>query len=502
MEPRTIDGTGNNIKYPEYGSAGARLIRNAGSDYSDGIQAPAGQDRPSARFISNSLSEQRESVLNHRWASDFVWQWGQFVDHDIDLTTEASPPEPFFIPVPTGDFFFDPDYAGDKTIPLNRSIYNYGDSPRQQLNLITAFIDASNVYGSDSIRADFLRTEGGKLKTTSGEQYLPFNTEGLPNAGGPDPKYYLAGDVRANEQIALTAMHTLFVREHNRLCDDMALEYPGMTDEEIYQWGRKIVGAQMQIITYNEFLPILLGQTAIPSYRGYDKRVDPGISNEFSTAAYRFGHSMLSPQLIRINGPGQELVSTSLKDAFFNPRLIHKGGGIESIFRGMAAQHAQEVDLLVVDGVRNFLFGEPGMGFDLAALNIQRGRDHGLPDYSSVRKRYGLKRVRSFQDVTDNFMIQGMLASVYDGNVDEIDIWVGGLAEDHVPGAMVGKTFYAILVDQFVRLRDGDRFWYQNDPFFLSNPGLTEELEGTRLADIIRRNTGIRDIQDNVFLVQ
>lgn len=506
MEPRTIDGTGNNIKYPEYGSVGVTLIRNVVSDYSDKIREPAGPDRPSARFISNSLFEQRESIPNLIGASDFVWQWGQFVDHDIDLTTEAYPLEPFFITVPAGDSFFDPDYEGDRTIPLNRSIYNDGDRrarPRQQLNLVTAFIDASNVYGSDSIRTDFLRTlEGGKLKTTKGGQYLPFNTEGLPNAGGPDPTLSLAGDVRANEQIALTAMHTLFIREHNRLCDEMVLEDPGMTDEEIYQWARKIVGAQMQIITYNEFLPILLGVNAIPSYPGYNELVDPGISNEFSTAAYRFGHSMLSPQLIRTNGPGQELVSTSLKDAFFNPRLIHKGGGIDSLLRGLATQTAQEVDIKVVHGVRNFLFGEPGEGgFDLVSLNIQRGRDHGIPDYNWVRKAYGLKRVGSFQDVTDNLEIQSLLTWVY-GNVDDVDLWVGGLAEKHVPGAIVGETFHTILVDQFVRLRDGDRFWYQNDPFFLSNPWLTEELEGTRLADIIRRNTGIHDIQDNVFLVQ
>jgi hypothetical protein len=504
--PRTIDGTGNNINYPEYGSAGAELIRkNDASGYSDPFKEPTGKSRQSARFISNALFDQRESVPNLIGASDFVWQWGQFVDHDIDLTTEAYPPKPFYIAVPPGDSFFDPDYEGDKTIPLNRSIYKYGNSrPRQQLNQVTAFIDASNVYGSDSMRADFLRTfEGGKLKTTRGERYLPFNTEGLPNAGGPDPKFYLAGDVRANEQIALTAMHTLFVREHNRLCDEMLLKDPGMTDEDIYQWARKIVGAQMQIITYNEFLPILLGEVdLLSSYPGYDEEVDPGISNEFSTAAYRLGHSMLSPQLIRINRPGKGLVSTSLKDAFFNPRLIHKGGGIDTLLRGLATQTAQEVDIKVVHGVRNFLFGEPGEGgFDLVSLNIQRGRDHGIPDYNSVRVAYGLEKVDSFDDITDNPEIYPMLKSVY-VNVDDIDLWVGGLAEKHMPGAIVGETFHRILVDQFVRLRDGDRFWYQNDPFFLENLWLTQELEGTRLADIIRRNTRIHDIQDNVFLVQ
>jgi hypothetical protein len=450
---------------------------------------------------------QYETILNLRGASDLVWQWGQFVDHDIDLTIAAYPTEPFFIAVPEGDPYFDPYFEGNKFIPLSRSIYDKDERrsrPRQQLNMISAFIDASNVYGSDIIRAHALRAfEDGKLKTTSGGKFLPFNTEGLDNAGGPGPELFLAGDLRANEQIALTAMHTLFAREHNRLCDEMAAQYLGMTDGEIYYRVRRIVGAQMQVITYNEFLPIILGESALPPYRGYDDHVDPGISNEFSTAAFRFGHSMIPPELIRINLPGRESVPTSLKDAFFNPRLIHKGGGISSILRGLATQMAQEVDIKVVDGIRNFLFGQPGEGgFDLASLNIQRGRDHGIPDYNTVRKAYGLKRIRSFQDITSDFDIQHQLASLYE-SVDDVDLWVGGLAEDHVPDAMVGETFHAILSDQFVRLRDGDRFWYQNDPFFTSNPWLIEELEDTRLSDIIRRNSMIEnEINDNVFLVQ
>jgi hypothetical protein len=195
-------------------------LRFADVGYEDGIAYPGGQDRMSAREISNNLAAQPESMPNSAGVSDFVWQWGQFLDHDIDLTPEADPMVSFDIPVPLGDLFFDPNNEGDKYIVLNRSAHNYGDTrryPREQLNVITAYIDASNVYGSDGKRAEALRTfEEGKLKTTSGGQFLPFNTEGLDNAGGPDPRLFLAGDVRANEQIALTGMHTLFVREPRR----------------------------------------------------------------------------------------------------------------------------------------------------------------------------------------------------------------------------------------------------------------------------------------------
>ena len=202
-------------------------------------------------------------------------------------------------------------------------------------------------------------------------------------------------------------MHTLFVREHNRLCDEFARENPDFEDEDIYQCARKIVGAQMQVITYKEFLPILLGPDALPDYYRYNPRFNPGVANEFSTAAFRFGHSMLSPTLLRVNKAGKELVSTSLKDAFFNPQLIHEGGDISALLLGLAHQQAQEIDNKIVSGVRNFLFGEPGAGgFDLAALNIQRGRDHGLADFNSVRMAYGLRPVKSFNAIKEAVLKQ------------------------------------------------------------------------------------------------
>jgi peroxidase len=496
---RTIDGTGNNISNPSWGSADIQLMRKAPVDYPIGTSSPAGATRKSPREISNIMATQKESMLNSLGASDFIWQWGQFLDHDIDLTTETEESLP--IDVPTGDPYFDPDSIGGQTIGFHRSVFDPTSNPRQQLNEITSFIDASNVYGSDTARAIALRTMDGtgKLKTTNGGQFLPFNKEGLPNAGGDgNKKLFLAGDIRANEQIALTAMHTLFVREHNRLCDEMA--EPGLDGEAIYQRARKIVGAQMQVITYNEFLPILLGPGAIPMYSEYDDSVNPAIGNEFSAAAYRLGHSMLSSTLLRYNKEGNKKVSTALKDAFFNPNLIHKGGGM-SILRGLAAQQAQEVDNKIVDAVRNFLFGDPGEGgFDLASANIQRGRDHGLPDYNTVRQAYGLAPLTMFSDIPADSVVQDTLSDAYD-NVNDIDLWVGGLAENHVPGAFVGETIHAILVDQFTRLRDGDRFWYQNDPFFTGAQLI--EIENTTLADVIRRNTKIgNELPDDVFHVQ
>ena len=499
---RTIDGTNNNRSHPEWGSANTELLRLTTIDYRDGMNTPAGDNRPSARAISNACSAQYESRQNGKRATDFLWQWGQFLDHDIDLTPTLDPPEEFDISVPAGDPHFDPFSIGNSTIPFDRSYYTVTNGVRQQINEITAYIDGSNVYGSDRDRALELRTlDGtGRLRTSDGD-LLPFNVNRFPNApAAEDPSFFLAGDFRANEQIGLIAMHTLFVREHNFWAHKFRKVFRWVSGDTIYQLARAMVIAEMQAITYNEFLPVLLGPNALEPYRGYKPDVNPGIANIFSTAAYRFGHSMLSDRLLRINRFGKPISAgnIALADAFFSPGEVINHGGIDPILRGLASQMAQNIDPYVIDDVRNFLFGPPGAGgFDLASLNIQRGRDHGLPSYNQVRIDLGLPPVSNFTDISFNGEVQTNLANVYDA-VDNIDIWVGGLAEDHVPGALVGETFHTILIDQFQRLRDGDRFWYQT--YFPRY--LVRLVEKQTLARIVRRNTQIgSEMQDNVFII-
>ena len=131
-------------------------------------------------------------------------------------------------------------------------------------------------------------------------------------------------------------------------------------------------------------------------------------------------------------------------------------------------------------------------GLDLAALNIQHSRDHGLADYNSVRKAFGLRPGQRCGDHLQ-LALQETLEALY-GDVDNIDLWVGGLAEDHVPGSSVGPTFQRILVDQFTRLRDADRYWYQ-----VGTVPAGSRIDNTTLANVIRRNTDVANLQDNVF---
>jgi peroxidase len=498
-EFRTIDGTYNNLDHPEWGSAGVEFLRLSRPDFGDGTNSPAGRNRFSARVISNVCVAQGGSLPMEEGASDFLWQWGQFIDHDLDMAPTLSPPEPFDIPVPAGDPQFDPTGTGFQTIPLDRSFYRFVNGVRQQVNVNTAYIDASMVYGSDEARARELRTlDGtGRLKTSAGD-LLPFNVNGFPNAPSPDPSFFLAGDNRVNEQVGLTTLQTLFVREHNSWADRFRRAMPGSEDEQIYQWARAVVGAEIQSITYHEFLPLLLGNGALGPYKGYHRGVNAGVANEFATAAYRVGHTLLSDQLLRLDRRRNVIPAGNLPlaSAFFNPTEVMQVG-LDPVLRGLAAQVCQQVDPFIVDGVRNFLFGAPGAGgFDLASLNIQRGRDHGLASYNQVRRDYGLPPAARFADISPDPEVQVNLAKVY-ATPEDVDVWMGGLAEKHVPGALVGPLFHAILKDQFERARDGDRFWYQA---YLPAP-IVLLVERQSLAEVIRRNTDIgRELQSDAFV--
>jgi hypothetical protein len=486
---RSIDGSGNNLAHPDWGKAGTDFIRVAPAAYADGVSAPAGASRPSARVISNTVDDQHgQDTVNDRAMSAMVYAWGQFIDHDLDLT--ASGTGAFNIPVPTGDPFFDPAGTGTQVIPLTRSEFDPKTgtataNPRQQVNTITAWLDGSMIYGSDAATAASLRTgQGGKLKTSAGN-LLPTDAAGN----------FLAGDTRADENPELTSLQTLFVREHNRVAAQIAQANPGLSDEQVYQKARAIVIAEVQAITYNEWLPTLLGGPIAP-YRGYNPRVNPSIANEFAAAAFRFGHSIVGDDIEFLGNDGRPTApEVSLADAFFNPSIVQEHN-IDPILKYLASDPSQELDMKVVDGLRNFLFGQPGAGgLDLASLNIQRGRDHGLADYNTTRAAYGLPKVTDFAQITANKDLQAKLKSLY-GSVNNIDLWVGVLAEDHVRGGSVGPTLRAIITDQFTRLRDGDRFWYERT---FSGAQL-DQLEHTRLSDVIRRNTNVTTVQPNAFV--
>ena len=514
VEFRTIDGIGNSMSVPSQGAANTRVIRfGYDADYPDGIGDEITEaGKPNPRDVSNAINAQTSSILNNRGLSDWVVHWGQFLTHDMTLI-ETGAAYNVLSTGATGDFSIpinDPgDPLGPNPISFNRSVFDptsgNGDLmvtprgiipiPRWQINSITSYIDASNVYGSDQATADSLRTiADGKLATSSGGLLPPIN-------GDSD---FLAGDVRANENVGLTAIHTLFVREHNRLAARIKAHDATLTDDEVYQWARKIVGAEMQAITYREFLPALMGDGAPRAEDYFYDEGDASITTAFSTAAFRYGHSMQSPRILLVDNADAEVGSISLGAATENPELLaNDPAKVELILKGLASQTAQENDAYLVNGLRNIRFGPPGAGgTDLAALDIQRGRDHGLLNsYRLLRQSYNLGQFNDFDQLTSDPLLQVALEEVY-GETENLDAWIAMIAEDHLPGSSLGSLAQTILHSQFARLRDGDRFFFTGDPD-LDSELVTSviDLDSITLGQIIKMNTGITRLQGNVFFV-
>ncbi|XP_074981330.1 putative oxidoreductase PXDNL isoform X3 [Caretta caretta] len=317
------------------------------------------------------------------------------------------------------------------------------------------------------------------------------------------------GDHRANEQLGLTAMHTLWFREHNRIARALLKMNPHWDGDTIYNEARKIVGAQMQHITYSHWLPKILGDHGMKmmgDYKGYNPNVNAGIINAFATAAFRFGHTLINPILYRLNETFGEISQghLSLHKAFFSPFRIIQEGGIDPLLRGLfgvAGKMRVPSQLLNLELTERLFSMAHSVALDLAATNIQRGRDHGIPPYVDYRVFCNLTSVETFEDLHNEIKepkIREKLKKLY-GTPLNIDFWPALMVEDLIPGTRVGPTLMCLFVTQFQRLRDGDRFWYEN-PGVFTTAQLTQ-LKQASLARVLCDNgDNIQQVQPDVFL--
>ena len=595
---RSLNGSGNNLHHPGWGRGGTPYVRITVPAYADGIGAM--MQGPSPRYISNRIfNDLGQNIFSENGVSQWAWAWGQFIDHDIGLRNEApgeSAPIPYSSTDPLESFTNDLgriDFARTPAAPGTGKT-----NARQQINTLSSFIDASNVYGVDGTRLSWLRSgalnhNGAALMLPGG--YLPAvtargNAKTAPKMDlfGPqmgDPSSaVVAGDARANENIALTAIQTLFAREHNRIVASLPVT---LSPAARFDIARRIVGAELQYITYTEFLPSL--GVALDPYHGYDPNVNPSISDEFATVGYR-AHSMVHGQFDVAFAPGEYSVaqirrfradgvgiaaedgSTSLQIpltvGYGNPGLVQQVG-LGPLLKSLGAERQYRNDEQIDNTMRSVLFEVPKPGVtdpaacqepivdprcfqvvqDLAAIDIQRGRDHGIPLYNDLRRAYGLAPMTSFTEITgestDRFpaslgpnaidnprildfvrlldkaghavapktsnaleeVVTGVrrttlaarLRAIY-GSPDKVDAFVGMLSEQHVPGTEFGELQLAMWKRQFAALRDGDRFFYLNDPALRQisrTYGITYEHS---LAQVITANTGTA-VQPDVFKV-
>ncbi len=580
-----IDETNNNPDGVS-GTAGTDLRRVSPAAYKPVANGGDGLNTPSMtygaptfvagpRLVSNTVANQATTLfgptdintVNQNGLSDFGYTWGQFLDHDMDLTPDQTglpQPDPNTL-LKDGDNGFpipvDPVHAGDPigSLAFSRSVFNPATgitTPRQQPNVNTAFLDLSQVYGSTQFVSDALRVRnadgslGYLLKSSPGalldnpaDNLLPFNNltyfsaEELAalNMANANPAVassdlFAAGDVRANETIELTSLHTLFMRNHNAIATQLHLAHLDWTDQHVFDEARMLNIAEEQRITYEAYLPALLGPTAILTYGGYNPGLNPSISTEFSTVAFRFGHSLLNNLVARDNNDGSSIGTVLLAESFFNPSLLTPGvsgsSDIGAILKGDADNSAQAMDVMAVSAIRNLLFGQGGPGEDLIARDLWRADDHGIGTYNDLRFYFGLPQItdtlftvtdptdgftfvsHGFEQITSNVHVQRLLSDAFTGPTratflangkfaGDINPFIAGLAEDHVAGSDLGPLFHRILVDQFTRLRDGDHFFYLNQVFNAEEQAILDQ--GSTLGQIITARTGITNLQADVF---
>jgi hypothetical protein len=606
LEAQNLDGRGNNRTHPDWGRAGTPYSRLAPANYADGRGTPVAG--PNTRYISNRVfSDLNQNVFSERQVSQWGFVWGQFVDHTIGHRDERGTPAniPFNSADPLEAFT---DTVGSMPFVRSAAAPGTGErNPREQVNLIGSYLNASAVYGTDQQRLEWLRAGpvDGNLRNNSALLLLPGDL--LPRrdsrgnaATAPEmavdghllaqpAKAVVAGDVRANENIGLTATQTLFAREHNRIVAALPIN---MSQQDKFDIARRVVMAEQQYITYQEFLPAM--GVNLPNYRGYNPRVNTSVSNEFATVGYR-AHSMIhgeievetdadrytAAQLETLEDEGIEAdvvgedvaIGIPLNIAFFNPDVVGQVG-LGPLLTAFSAEAEYNNDEQIDNQLRSVMFqvappgadctdklDGPGLTecftgvLDLGALDIERGRDHGMPTYNELRKAYGLAPRTTFAQITgektDSFPTDAAITpgheiddpsilditGIYDrdghvlvpgteagdteavredrrttkaarlraiyGSMDKVDAFVGMVAEPHATGADMGELQLAMWTKQFQALRDGDRFFFAGD----GGLDLIRRTLGIdyrhSLSDIIALNTDIKraDLPDNVFVV-
>uniref|UniRef100_A0A8C9ANH1 Thyroid peroxidase n=1 Tax=Prolemur simus TaxID=1328070 RepID=A0A8C9ANH1_PROSS len=437
---RLITGACNNREHPRWGASHTALARWLPPVYEDGFSQPRGWNPgflhsgfplPPVREVTTQVIQApNEAVTEDDWYSDLLTAWGQYIDHDVAFTPQSSSRATFWGGVdcqltcenqnPCFPIQLPENTPGARPacLPFYRSSAACGTgeqgsllgnlsraNPRQQMNGLTSFLDASTVYGSTSAAERQLRnwtSAEGLLRVNArhrdaGRAYLPFTPRPAPPSCAPEPgapgtartPCFLAGEGRASEVPSLTALHTLWLREHNRLAAAFKALNAHWSADTAYQEARKVVGALHQIITLRDYVPKILGPEAfeqhVGPYHGYDPTVNPTVSNVFSTAAFRFGHATVHPLVRRLDAHFREhpdLPRLHLRDAFFNPWRLIQEGGLDPLVRGLLASPAklQVQGQLMNQELTERLFVLPNSStLDLASINLQRGRDHGLP---------------------------------------------------------------------------------------------------------------------------
>uniref|UniRef100_A0A182MHT3 Uncharacterized protein n=1 Tax=Anopheles culicifacies TaxID=139723 RepID=A0A182MHT3_9DIPT len=445
--------------------------------YDDGVYAfrrsSTGGELPQAREISSrfhSAGNRQESLDKTR--SVALVQWSQFIEHDLAKTTVQTMADGTDIECCSSDHGQllpryrhpsckpmlvpedDPYYRTYRATCLNYvrsalSLGRYGChlGPANQLNQATNRLDLSQLYGSLANDTKLLRTgKGGRLQAQlyDSVEYLQEATNGRLCAADSNLETvcYDSGDTRVNVNPYITLLHTLFLRSHNRLAKHLGLLQPSWTDEQLFTVARTVNTKLYQKIV-REWLTAVAGEQATRDPRPTVGRGDDRVSNEFATAAIRFYNTMMPGE---INNP---LGSYDLEHLFYRPKDLRKRDYFAHLVDSVLGQNAMSLDTAYVDDMAHMLFGVRNVGLDVLALDIQRGRDHGLARYTDYYTLCNGKPVTGWADLErvlkpdDLEIIRASYATVHD-----VDLIVGAIAEWPAAGATVGPTLSCLIREQ------------------------------------------------------
>uniref|UniRef100_A0AAV2L6E6 NAD(P)H oxidase (H2O2-forming) n=1 Tax=Knipowitschia caucasica TaxID=637954 RepID=A0AAV2L6E6_KNICA len=527
-----FDGWYNSLASPKRGAVGSQLVRLLPARFWDGVYQPLQEPQlPNPRALSRALTQGPPGLPSARNQTVLSLFFGYHVAFEIfDSRNPGCPPEFMNIPVPKGDPVFDPSSTGKVLLPYQRGQYagETGQSPsnpRTQVNSVSAWIDGSSIYGPSSSWSDSLRSFSGGRLASGSERNMPRVETGRSFMwSAPDPSsaepgshgLYELGNAWANENMFTAAEGIIWFRFHNYVASRLQEEHPEWSDERLFQNARKTIVATFQNIVVYEWLPAYLGNRRLSAYPGYQKFVDPGVSPEFQVAAMRFGVTMAPPGVYMrnktchfreiINSEGISSPALRLCNSFWirqSPNM-KTSLDVDELLLGMASQISEREDNVVVEDLRDFMYGP--LRFtrtDLVALTINRGRDFGLPTYTQVRHAFDLPPLNTFEDINPqlhrtNPQLLKDIADLYDADISKLELFVGGLLES-VDGP--GPVFSAIILDQFERIRNGDRFWFENTKNGLFTDEEIQIIRNTTFHDVIVAVTsaGSLDIQKNVF---
>ncbi|XP_064601256.1 peroxidasin-like [Liolophura sinensis] len=493
---RRVDGSCNNLAQPLWGAGFTPMARQLPAQYETGVingimrkdmprsKGVNGGPLPSARVISNNVHESSNRLPENAVTMAFVF-FGQQTAHDVTDTA-----------------------------------FERGE--REQLNMVSSFIDASNMYGHTEEVLTELRGEEGQLESSEPDQ-LPLQMHPNRKASEKGFNFLNAGDERVGEVTGLTAVTTVWQREHNRIARQLAKfpRFASMSNKKarndaIFYETRKLVIAIKQHITYNEFLRLTVGPERMNKYKispltsgyftGYDSSVNPTLSNVMVVAAHRFGHSLLRSVLsVRTEQYTSSSDVLLLKNVFWRPSnyLMYENG----FQRGVVTDPAEMCDRHIIPDVRNHLFETAhGNGEDLVARNVARGRDHGVPSYNAYRTLMGLSSASTFTTNSTNgfpdipFEVVRKLREIYSSPGD-VDVFTGGISETPVGGGVIGPLFAELMALQYEKLRVGDRFWYENQEHGFSPAQLAEIRKVTMSRLMCDNVAGVTQIQPRAFLI-